>query len=99
DRMRDEDVAAHGAPDAFRDHRLAVAGRTVKEDRLPRVHRGPELIEQPGADDEMLEAGRQARAVEVPARVAGGADVRAVLREGHRRRTDVLIRFEVLPGA
>ena len=80
-------------------HGLAVAGRAVEEQRLAGVHRRPELVEHALADDQLLEPGREALAIDVRPRRHAGAHVGVVLRERHRRRADVAADVEELHRA
>src|SRR5262245_47205813 len=65
DRMRDVHVAAERAAHAFRQHRLAVSGRSVEKHALAHVHGRAELLEDVVADDQMLEALREAVTLDV----------------------------------
>ncbi len=63
---------------------------------MPEFTAGPELIEHPLADDQVLEAGRQPVAVQVRLCGHAGAHVGVVLRQRHRRRADVARQVEEL---
>ena len=56
-------LATKRVPHAFREHRLAVARRAIKKDRLTRVHRGTELLQHLVGDHEVRERGLQPFAV------------------------------------
>jgi hypothetical protein len=96
DRVRDEHLAADRAAHPFGNHRLAVAGSTVEEDRLAGVHRRPELLENRVGDDQVRKSLAQPLAVEIAARRRQRAHVDDVVRERHRRRPDVAAHFEIL---
>jgi hypothetical protein len=52
-RVGDVDVVAHGGADAFGDGGFTVAGRAVHQDRAPRGHRRPELVDHAFGQDQV----------------------------------------------
>ena len=99
DRVRHVHVAADGSSEALRDHRLAVARRAVEEQRLAGVDRGPELLEDVVADDEVREAAAQAFAIDVAARGHQRSHLGDVGGQRNRRRPDVLAGVQIEPAA
>src|SRR5262249_2854046 len=96
DRVGDVHVAAERAADALRDDGLAVARRTVQEQRFARVHRRSEPVVHLRVDDQLRESARKRVAVDPRTRRHRRTHVRRVLRERHGRGTDIAIDVEEL---
>ena len=86
----DVDPVAHGVADAVRDRRLAVAGRTVHQDRAARAHRRAEMRDQAFGEHEVAHGTEQLVAGDLDVADRLALDLLAVDLERHRHRPEIL---------
>ena len=95
ERVRNVDLAVQQIPNRLCDDGLAVAGRSVDEERVPGGYRGPELVQHLVAQDQMGERVTDASSRD-RSRQCLSILVHVSLVLGHRDRCDahVLALFE-----
>ena len=97
--VRNVHLLAERAADAFRDHRLPVAGRAIEKQRLAGVHRRSEALEHRVVDDQIAEPGSELLSIDVGPRRHARPNVGVVLPEGNGRGADIPGHLEELVGA